>query len=138
MLPSIIPFLSHLTRWLAAEPGIEAALLVGSHARGAARADSDVDLVFICPDPRRYLDHDEWLSQFGEITRLVDEDWDALHSRRVFYAAGLEVEFGITSPAWAAVDPLDPGTRRVVSDGARILLDKTGILAALLDAVLPS
>jgi hypothetical protein len=131
----ITPFLTHLAHWLAGEPGIEAALLVGSYARGAARPDSDVDLVFICQAPRRYLDHAEWLSQFGDVAQLTDEDWGALHSRRVFYAGGLEVEFGITSPAWAATDPVDPGTRRVVSDGAQILLDKTGILAALLNVI---
>ena len=133
--PSITPFLDQITRWLAAEPGIEAALLVGSYARGAARADSDFDLVFICHAPRRYLDDNDWLGQFGEIAQLIDEDWGALHSRRVFYAGGLEVEFGIASPQWAALDPLDPGTRRVVADGAQIILDKTGILAALLRAV---
>jgi hypothetical protein len=44
---------------------------------------------------------------------------------------GLEVEVGIAEPVWAATDPVDPGTRRVVTDGLRILHDPDGRLAAL-------
>jgi hypothetical protein len=38
---------------------------------------------------------------------------------------------GIAEPAWAATNPVDPGTRRVVTDGLRILHDPDGRLAAL-------
>ena len=37
-------------------------------------------------------------------------------------------------PDWASVNPIDPGTHRVVTDGARILHDPTRILATLLRA----
>jgi hypothetical protein len=50
---------------------------------------------------------------------------------------GLEVEVGLTEPAWAATDPVDPGTRRVVTDGMRILRDPDGRLAALAAAATP-
>lgn len=36
--------------------------------------------------------------------------------------------------ARAATDPVDPGTRRVVGDGLRILHDPDGLLARLLEA----
>jgi hypothetical protein len=41
----------------------------------------------------------------------------------------------MTTPAWARF-PIDAGTRQVVSNGMRILLDKEGTLGRLLEAVL--
>ncbi|WP_198285922.1 hypothetical protein [Saccharomonospora marina] len=35
---------------------------------------------------------------------------------------------------WASVDPIDPGTRRVVTDGARVLYDPVKMLDVLLRA----
>ena len=54
--------------------------------------------------------------------------------RRFALPSGLEVEFGVAPPSWAATDPVDEGTRRVVTDGALVLYDPKGILARLLDA----
>lgn len=59
------------------------------------------------------------------------EAWGPLTERRLLLEDGLEVEVGIAEPAWAATDPVDPGTRRVVTDGLRILHDPDGRLAAL-------
>jgi hypothetical protein len=36
--------------------------------------------------------------------------------------------------AWAATDPVDPGTRRVVRDGMSILYDPGGLLERLAEA----
>lgn len=33
--------------------------------------------------------------------------------------------------SWAATDPVDDGTRRVITDGHRVLYDPHGALAAL-------
>jgi hypothetical protein len=49
---------------------------------------------------------------------------------RAWFADGLEVEFGFTTPDWAAA-PLDEGTRRVVRDGLRVLFDRADALTAL-------
>ena len=57
-----------------------------------------------------------------------------VQSQRVFYA-DMEVEFGITTPAWAHIDPVDAGTARVVRDGAQIIHDPAGMLARLLNTV---
>jgi hypothetical protein len=56
-------------------------------------------------------------------------------SKRVYYADGREVEFGITTVDWARIDPVDAGTRRVVADGMAILSDPDNILQALIEAV---
>jgi hypothetical protein len=46
-----------------------------------------------------------------------------VQSLRVFYRNGLEVEFGLTDPAWAAL-PLDEGTRQVIAGGMRVLFER--------------
>jgi uncharacterized protein len=121
-------------RWAAAQAGILAAALIGSHARNAARPDSDVDFLLLCERPGAWLSDRAWLSNFGEVASIGMEDWGMLRSLRVCYASGLEAEFGIAPPAWAALPP-DPGTERVVRDGLRILHDPQELLAMLQAAV---
>jgi predicted nucleotidyltransferase len=105
-------------------------LLVGSYARDAARPDSDVDIVVLMAEPDPSCVDELTL---GELIRT--ETWGPISERRVRAPGGLEVEFGVGPLSWADTDPVDPGTHRVVSDGARILHDPTGLLAALLTAV---
>jgi predicted nucleotidyltransferase len=119
--------LADVTRWALAHRDVLGLALVGSHARERARADSDVDLVILCADPPTLIRNPDWITRFGEVERSALEDYGALRSLRVFYRAGPEVEFGITSPAWAAI-PLDPGTRGVISGGMRVLYDPRGLL----------
>jgi predicted nucleotidyltransferase len=128
-------FLNSINQWVSDRDDILAVALVGSFARGTARDDSDIDLTLICESPQRYLDDEKWLYKFGEIRHISHEDWGLLQSKRVFYENGLEVEFGLTSPAWAAINPVDAGTRRVIADGAQILRDPHGMLAQLIEAV---
>ena len=41
-------------------------------------------------------------------------------------------------PSWVATDPVDEGTRRVVTDGVSVVYDPKGLLARLLDACVRS
>lgn len=125
---NVTSFLEELTRWAVGRADILAVALVGSHARGQARPDSDLDLVILCEDPESWL-AGEWPSRFGEIVSSAVERYGALTSRRVHYVAGLEVEFGFAHPDWARL-PLDAGTRVVLAAGARVLWDRAGILEA--------
>ena len=109
-------------------------LLVGSYARGAATETSDVDLVVLTDGPERYTEDPSWADRFGATERLQREEWGVVASLRVWYAGGREVEYGFTTPEWAA-QPVDAGTRRVVTDGCRILFDPQGVLQSLLDAL---
>ena len=127
-------FLDRVTDWVAHQPTIAAVALVGSHARGEARPDSDIDLVLLCTEPHVFLTETSWIHRFGEVRTCHTEEWGAVTSLRVYYTDGLEVEFGMTTLAWAAV-PVDPGTRHVVSHGMRILWDREGVLARLQEAV---
>lgn len=105
---------------------------MGSHAREEARSDSDIDLVVICNNPIQLLKDLNWLEYFGKVMKYNIEDWGAIQSIRTFYQDGQEIEFGITSPKWAA-HPIDTGTQKVLSDGAKILIDKNDLLAKLIN-----
>ncbi|HKX84775.1 MAG TPA: nucleotidyltransferase domain-containing protein [Pyrinomonadaceae bacterium] len=123
-------FLDAFSRWANEHPDIEAAVLVGSHARGAATMGSDVDLVVLTSGVDRYLHDRTWVSAFGEPLECVKEDYGRVTSLRVFYREGLEVEYGFTTPEWAAF-PIDEGTRQVVEDGMKVLYDPHGIIARM-------
>jgi predicted nucleotidyltransferase len=116
--------------WAQVRPDIAGLALVGSYAREAATPDSDVDLVVITSDPARYLDDLSWTTGFGEVLRRQLEDYGKVTSVRVWYADGLEVEYGITSEDWATL-PLDEGTRAVIADGMKVLFERGDILSKL-------
>ncbi len=117
-------------RWADEDARIRAIALVGSWARGVARADSDVDLLVLATDVEVLLDDRAWFGRFG-LGLVGARDFGAIQERRIRRASGLEVEIGIGDPSWASTDPLDEGTRRVASDGLRIVADPDGLLARL-------
>ena len=53
----------------------------------------------------------------------------------VLFLAGLEIEFGFVRPGWASVDPVDPGTARVVADGCSPVHDPLAAFTRLIAAV---
>jgi hypothetical protein len=122
-----------VTRWAVDRPDVVGLLLAGSYARDAARPDSDVDLILLTTDELSYADN-SWADQvaLGELTRV--RSWGAVTERRFRTGSGLAVEINIGAPDWAATDPVDSGTRRVVSDGVRRLYDPTGALDRLIRA----
>lgn len=127
--------LAVIRRWAAERLDLRAVALVGSWARGAARPDSDVDVVLLTEDQATYLQDVAWLAAFGATGVVRTRQWGAVTERRVVLASGLELEFGVTGPGWASTDPVDAGTRVVVCDGLVVLHDPEGLLAQLIDAV---
>ena len=121
-------FLDQFTRWASSRSDISAAAVVGSFARGTATPSSDIDLVILCDSADAMLGGD-WPQAFGEIESRSIEDYGALRSLRIQYRDGVEVEYGIAGRSWARL-PLDPGTKRVLADGVRILHDPQQILHA--------
>ncbi len=94
-----------------------------------------MDVVLVVRDPGRFFLSSDWVKSFGTVESFRDEDWGRLRSRRVYYVTGLEVEFGFTAADWASTDPVDPGTKRVVSGGLRCVYDPQTILRRLVTAV---
>ncbi len=121
-----LTFLSQVVRWAETRSEVLGVALVGSHARGQARPESDIDLVLLTTNPTYFIQNSAWVEAFGPVQSISVEDYRLLTSLRVFYADGPEVEFGLTTPQWAAL-PLDAGTRRVLSDGHQILYDPHGL-----------
>ncbi len=60
--------------------------------------------------------------------------WGTVTEKRFALSSRLEVEFAVAPPSWAATDPVDEGTRRVVTDGLSVVYDPKGILVGFLDA----
>jgi hypothetical protein len=121
--------IADLTRWAEQDPGIHALCLVGSYARGSEGMASDVDVVVLCADLAPYSVATGWfhgLRSDAQLLRLAR--WGPVQEQRWRLRSGLLAEIGLAAVSWADV-PLDAGTRRVLSDGHRILHDPHGTVA---------
>jgi uncharacterized protein len=133
--------LEEVAQWASHRTDISAAALVGSWARGAARVDSDIDLMFLVANPASFRQDEEWINEIqwavvdAEIDDWKDQDYGVIWSRHVYFNNETEIEFGFGFPSWASVNPVDSGTFRVVSDGCRILYDPANLLSKLIDKV---
>ena len=101
---------SLLARWALRQDDIVAAAVVGSWARRSARMDSDLDVVVLTTHPGQYVTDDRWIAAaVGQDASVIrTQEWGPLTERRVRLSTGLEVEFGVVAPSWAATDPVDP------------------------------
>jgi len=126
--------LKEIKNWARKNNDLDSLLLAGSYARDKAHQDSDIDLVLIFNDPKKYVNNLDWIKEFSEIEKYEIEYWGRVTSIRTWYKNGMEVEFGITSAEWAEI-PVDSGTFRVVSDGSKIMVDKYKKLEQLLSEV---
>ena len=128
-------FIEQVVEWAAAEPGLHAALLVGSVARSETPADewSDVDIALIVDDPAPYLRDAAWLAPFGTplLTFIEPTATGDSHERRVLFEDGIEVDFAIFSAA--AVERLraDSGADSTLRRGYCVLVDRAGIESLL-------
>lgn len=122
------PQIEAVRAWAENTPEVAALVLVGSHARRAASPDSDIDLILLTRDPRLWVADTRWISTFGEPVDRAIEAWGEVTSVRARYRDGSEIEFGITGLDWGAGG--DPGSARVLRDGAIVLLDRGLDLAA--------
>jgi predicted nucleotidyltransferase len=130
-------FLQSVVEWAKNEPDLMALALVGSHARGEASPESDVDLILLLSNPKEYLNDRDWISEFGEPRHIVHEDWGKVTSLRVLYTEGLEVEYGLSNLAWGS-DPSDEGDAQVIGNGLIVLYEKDGHLSNKLKPFLKS
>ena len=120
--------IAKVRNWSQSDDRVVAAGLCGSHARGEARPDSDIDFCILTSDPGARLEDRSWIFEMGADARVQQdvEDYGLVQSIRVYYG-GTEAEFGIAEEAWAE-PPIDRETARVISDGLRILHDPEGRL----------
>jgi predicted nucleotidyltransferase len=119
--------LDKVIEWASSQGTIVGVALVGSYARGAAKPDSDIDLVILSSEVEDLINNRSWLEKFAQVKSCDIEDWGLVTSLRVHYQDGKEVEFGLASPRWVSL-PLDAGTQRVIKEGIKILFDPKGIM----------
>ena len=123
--------------WAGQRPDLLAVALVGSWARGEARADSDIDLVLLANAPATLRSdsgwpHEiRWASTGLQPLTWSDVDYGAAWSRHLQLSPDVEIELTFADPGWANTMPVDSGTLAVIADGFQILLDKMGALARL-------
>ncbi len=114
--------------------------LCGSWARGTARPDSDIDLSIITENKLIFKKTD-WIEEldFEKINETIkyfeDRVYGRVWSRHVFLNSKTEIEFSFADKSWADTDNLDEGTRKVVSDGYKIIYDPQLILEKLVKKV---
>ncbi len=113
--------------WAPTQPDVCAVALVGSWARGAATTASDLDLVILSDTPLPLAEREPWREFLGDAQVIRALAWGIAVERRLRLPSGFEIELTIAPRTWADV-PLDPGTRRVLSDGARSLFDPERLL----------
>ena len=130
--------LARVGDWADQRPDVVALALVGSWVHHDARMDSDVDLILLTDAKQDHLRDEGWIAELGGLRIVRTARWGPLTERRFVLPSGLEVEVGIASPTWAATDPVDGGTRRVVEDGMRIIYDPGEFLSRLAIACLRS
>lgn len=120
--------IARVASWSERDERVVAAGLCGSHARGEAMPDSDVDFCILTSDPNALLEDRSWIHDLGAGADVAEsvEDYNLVQSIRVFFGR-TEAEFGITDTAWAEL-PIDSETAAVINDGLRILHDPEGRL----------
>jgi predicted nucleotidyltransferase len=136
-MSDIDSFLSDLVNWAQGQPGVGAIALVGSHARGTAGPDSDIDILLLLDDPQAFLADTGWAGFFGEPVGQEVEQWGKVTALRVWYADGREVEYGLAGLDWGS-DPSDEGDMRVIRDGIRVVYERGASLTERIEqAVYP-
>jgi len=120
--------------WANGLPDVPAVVVVGSYAYGRPRMGSDVDLVILSKRLTAHLAELSFVRTIAPGGRVIRrEQWRPMHERRVRLKSGLLIEFGLTTPDWAAL-PLDAGTAKVLSDGCKIVVDD-GTMSAALESI---
>jgi predicted nucleotidyltransferase len=131
---NIKSLLDSFTDWVKFEDDVVGVFLVGSYARDEAKETSDVDLIIITAAPELYLSNNAWIDQFGKTVQVMDEDWGIVKTKRAYYETGLEVEYNITTSDWIKLPPND-ASKKVLQEGNKILIDKTGQLGSFLNQI---
>jgi aminoglycoside 6-adenylyltransferase len=137
----------HLTQrflaWAKGEIDLRAALIIGSRSRVDHPADewADLDIVLFTNNPPHYIDSSDWLDNIDHpwltfLESTPDGGWE----RRALFAPGLDIDFAIIPAQYLGSlvnTTLPPMWVDIFRRGARVLLDKDGYIAQLLQKPFP-
>ena len=102
---------------------IECILVVGSVATETNTIGSDLDIMIITANKSFLVQDKSFIEYFGIVINSKIEYYGAYTSIRVWYQDENEIEFGMVDPSWISL-PLDSGTRKVLTEGYKIIIDK--------------
>jgi len=129
--------IENLIAWANGQDDVRAAVVIGSRARSDHPADrwSDLDVLIVASDPQRYCSAAGWLEAVGTPwLTFTEQTFDGGLERRVLFAGGLDVDFAFL-PLDAARQMVgtapSPDVADILRRGARVLLDKDGLVAQL-------
>jgi GNAT superfamily N-acetyltransferase len=131
-----------VTAWALAHEDIRAMALVGSWARGNPHRDSDIDLLLLSNRADEYRRRRKWLTEVDfegvgyRVLSTKNASYGAVWSRHVTLVPTSKVELTFARCSWARIDPVNIGTRSIVKDAFRVIIDKDRILATLVEAVM--
>src|SRR5208282_698685 len=78
--------------WARHHAEVRGLALVGSWAREAAHASSDVDLVLLTDRPTIFTDQRDWTEDLGAVGVTREQQCGPVAERRLLLASGLELE----------------------------------------------
>lgn len=123
--------LKKISAWVDTKEFIRGAAVVGSHAKGTAKPDSDIDIVLLTKGSQlEHRNNTSWLDEIdlSELgfnrDRYEDHDYGDNMARHVFYSPFLEIEFGFVPVEWASSSPVRESTRSIVAPAMIIISDK--------------
>jgi aminoglycoside 6-adenylyltransferase len=130
--------LERAVEWARAQPDIRALAVIGSRARAERPADqwSDLDLWIVATDPQPYVSSTDWLAQFGPhwVTFIEHAPHAETVERRVLFKDALDVDFAfdrLESVKRSLATGLSQLDLDLLRRGARVLVDKDGLLARM-------
>jgi uncharacterized protein len=127
-----------IAAWVGGRSDLRGLALVSSWALGAARPDSDLDLLILAARPDDYSVATTWLDRLLVPEGVGVDSFVLRDYGRVWSCHKLrphtDLELSFCDVGWTATEPIDPGTRSVVENGFRIILDKDAHFRRLVDA----
>jgi aminoglycoside 6-adenylyltransferase len=134
-------------RWAMSDPGTRAAIIIGSRARADHPADewADLDVIVVTPDLQRYAATTDWLESIGNPwLTFIEQTLGGGIERRAVFEGGLDVDFALVPTEWVrqiVSTGVPPDLADIIRRGVRVIVDKDGLAAQLLqmplDAPLP-
>ena len=126
-----------IAAWAVRRDDIRAMALIGSWARGNPQQTSDIDLLLLSDHHDEYRRRRKWLTEIDfkragfQLRSSNTVVYGVAWSRHLHLLPAAEVELTFAKCSWARTHPIEAGTRVVVKDALRIILDKDRSLAKL-------
>jgi uncharacterized protein len=136
--PRVEQLLTALKDWSQNNQRVKGVALISSWSpEERLHAEADADIVLVVDNPGLFRQQSAWMDEIDWAAaglgtgRWTECDYGNACSRHLTFDDGAEVEVSFVPPAWTAIDPVDPATRRIARNGMRVVHDPEGLLGRL-------